>query len=416
MTIQWIAELPDGAGSGSHTRMVVDGAGIVHLLYVDDVTDSLMHAIGTPRFLPQVVSVLGSTGVGVIVGHQWTVEDLENASYSDPNYHYSDSDLNDLALDSQGRLHLCLCNMDQISHAVRDPSGQFVLTAVEKKLGTPADLRMTVGKDDAVHIAYALGPDRHGKATLKHASLASGSATFMVETVDHRPGWFSNLSIATSGAKTAISYINGLLAGSGGIPTFSLIYAEKTTGAWAAEVADPGPGASGFPPNVFGAVFADRGANSLILDNNGAPFIAFFSDGVGLRIASRAPAAGTAWSSGAAVDPAGQASPATFFVEPNATLHLVYQAQGAAGTELRVATKAGPGPWMTGTIDAGLDSGFAVSAALDSAGQTHIAYGFVPFVNGFVKLKYSFSANMMLPIPIKKPKRPKIIPLPGVGP
>lgn len=415
MTIQWIAELPDGAGSGSHTRMVVDGAGNVHLLYVDDVTDSLMHAVGTPKFLPQVVSPLGSTGVGVIVGHQWTLENLENASYSDPTYHYSDSDLNDLALDSQGRLHLCLCTMDQLSHAVRDPGGQFVLTAVEKKLGSLADLRMTIGKDDAVHIAYALPDDSHGNATLKHASRASGSATFLVETVDHRRGWFSNVSIATSGAKTGISYINGVWGTSGGNDTFALMYAEKTTGAWTAEVANPGPRASGFPPNVPGAVFADRGANSLILDNNTAPFIAFFSDGVGLRIGSRAPAAGSAWSAGVPVDAAGQASPATLLVEPNGTLHLVYQAQGAAGTELRLATKAGFGPWTTGTIDAGLDSGFAISAAMTANGQTHIAYGFVPVVNGLVKLKYTFSTNVMLPIPIKKPKRPIIIPLPRAG-
>jgi len=412
MTIQWIAELPDGAGSGSHTRMVVDGAGIVHLLYVDDVTDSLMLATGTPRFLPQVQSPLGSAGVGFIVGHQWALEDLENASYSDPTYHWSDPDLNDLALDSQGRLHLCLCNMDQVSHAVRDPNGQFVLTAVEKKLGTPADVRMTIGKDDAVHFAYALGTDSHGNATLKHASRASGSASFLVETVDHRRGWFSNVSVATSGAKVAISYINGVWGTSGGNDTFALMYAEKTTGPWAVEVANPGPGASGFPPNVPGAVFADRGANSLILDNNTAPTIAFFTDGVGLRIATRAPAAGSAWSAGAPVDAAGQATPATLFVEPNGAMHIVYQAQGAAGTELRLATKAGFGPWTTGTIDAGLDSGFAISAAMDSAGQTHMAYGFVPVVNGLVKLKYTFSTNVTYPIPIRKPKRPIIITLP----
>ena len=413
MTIQWIAELPDGAGSGSHTRMVLDGTGNVHLLYVSDITDSLMHAVGTPKSLPQVGSPLGLVGGGFVVGHQWTVEDLESASYSDPNYHYSDSDLNDLAFDSQGRLHLCLCTMDQLSHAVQDASGQFVLTAVEQKLGTPADLRMTIGKDDAVHIAYALGADSHGNSTLKHASRASDSAPFQVETVDHRRGWYTNVLIATSGPKTAVSYINGVW-GTSGNNTFALMYAEKTSGAWTAEVADPGPGASGFLPNVPGAVFADRGANSLILDSNGAPFIAYFSDGVGLRVRSRAPAAGSPWSTGAQVDAAGQASPATLLVEPNGTLHIAYQAQGPAGTELRLATKAGFGPWTTGTIDAGLDSGFAISAAMSANGQTHIAYGFVPVVNGLVKLKYTFSVNVTYPFPIKKPKRP-IIPLPGVG-
>ena len=276
MAVYWIAELPDRSGSnGSHTRIAIDGASNVHLLYVDDTTTSLMHAIGTPRpFTP------GGGAAAVYGGYQWTLENLEGASFSDPNYYWSDPDYNDLAVDSKGRLHLCLFNMSQLSHAVWDDSaGQFVLTVLERNLGSLWGVAMTIGKDDSVHIAYALNPDAHGKATLKYATRATGAKDtdpFQLMPIDNRYGWFSNLSIATSGGKTGVSYINGVWASSSMNPnssdSFMIVYAEKTTSTgWTTELADPGPMASGLPPNVFGAYYADRGTNSLIFDTNGAP-------------------------------------------------------------------------------------------------------------------------------------------------
>jgi hypothetical protein len=94
-------------------------------------------------------------------------------------------------------------------------------------------------------------------------------------------------------------------------------------------------------------------------------------------------------------------------LDQSGVLHIVYQAQGPIGMELRLATRAGSGPWLTGTVDAGLNSGFAVSAAMASNGQPHIAYGYIPFVNGWLELKHTFSVNLTLvPFPHKQPKRP----------
>src|SRR5262249_55018912 len=98
-------------------------------------------------------------------------------------------------------------------------------------------------------------------------------------------------------------------------------------------------------------------------------------------------------------------SPASILVDQSGVLHIVYQAQGPIGMELRLATRAGSGPWLTGTVDAGLSSGFAVSAAMNPNGQPHIAYGYIPFVNGWLALKHTFSVNVM-PFPRKRPKRP----------
>jgi hypothetical protein len=192
-----------------------------------------------------------------------------------------------------------------------------------------------------------------------------------------------------------------------------LIYAEKTSNVWTTEFADPGPMASGLPPNVAGAYFADRGTNSLILDANGAPHIAYFSAGLGIRHGTRPPIPGSPWVSdpqghrGEPVDAAGQASPASILLDQSGVLHIVYQAQGPVGTELRFATREGSGAWLTGTVDAGLNSGFAVSAAMNPNGQPHIAYGYVPFVNGWVELKHTFSVDLtLMRLPIKRPRRP----------
>jgi hypothetical protein len=277
-------------------------------------------------------------------------------------------------------------------------------------------VRMTIGKDDSVHIAYALPTDQHGKATLKYATRAGAAKDtdpFQLTVIDNRSGRFSNVSIANSGGKTAVSYITEAW---GNPNSFILIYAEKTSPTvWTTEVADPGPMASGLPPNVAGAYFADQGTNSLVLDTNGAPHIAYFNDGLGIRHGTRAPTSGSSWVSdsqgrpGEPVDAAGQASPASILLDQSGVLHIAYQAQGPIGMELRYATRAGSGPWVTGTVDAGLNSGFAVSAALNPNGQPHIAYGYIPFANGLLELKHTFSFSVNLTLerfPVKRPKRP----------
>ena len=318
MAIYWIPERPDPSGSnGSHTRMAIDGAGTTHLLYVSDITLSLLHATGTPRQLFPVPG--GGFHSGLF---QWTLEDLGNARYSDPSFYSPEPYLNDLAIDSKGRLHLCLnntehlSNTEQLSHALFDAStGVFMISPVDKL--KVAGLAMTIANDDSVHIAYETYSDSHGKSTLRYATHAMDNDPFVVTQVDHRSGNLSNPSIATGGGKVAISYINRVTTATGSA-AFTLLYAEKTpTTGFTTEVADPGPGASGVPPNVIGALFADQGANSLVLSSDGSPLVAYFNAGLGIRCGRRASAAGSVWvrdalgRPGEPVDAAGQAMPLT---------------------------------------------------------------------------------------------------------
>ena len=88
--------------------------------------------------------------------------------------------------------------------------------------------------------------------------------------------------------------------------------------------------------------------------------------------------------------------PLTILFDQNGVPHIAYQAQGATGTELRLAARASSGTWATETIDAGLDSGFSISAAFNPHGQLQIAYGAIPAMNAWLELRHVFSVFVRL--------------------
>src|SRR5262249_6787629 len=133
---------------------------------------------------------------------------------------------------------------------------------------------------------------------------------------------------------------------------FQLIYAEKRPSGWIRDTADPdtAPFAVSAGPEQI--------TNSLVIDANGVPHIAFFGGGPGgpgIRHATWTTAGRGFWAIsgfGELVDKNGQPSLAKILLDKNNVLHIAYQAsQGPASTtELRFATRTVSG-WATTTVD-----------------------------------------------------------------
>lgn len=255
---------------------------------------------------------------------------------------------------------------------------------------------MTIPDDDSVHIAFS---DSTG---LRYATRARDSDPFQVahNPVDNRAAHsMRDLSIAVgSGGQIGISYMFNTVVG------FQLIYAQKTPAKWVLDTADPAP----LPVGPLG-VFLQQGTNSLLIDANGVPHIAYCDGSLRLRHGTWTAAgqgfwAGQAYGFGEIVDQAGQPSPAKILLDKNNVLHIAYQARVPAGTtELRLATRTVSG-WVTGTVDPSMNSGWAISAAIDPFGQPHIAYG-----NGAFVLKHTFAVDLIR-IPFPRKKRPINVP------
>jgi hypothetical protein len=98
--------------------------------------------------------------------------------------------------------------------------------------------------------------------------------------------------------------------------------------------------------------------------------------------------------------------PAKILLDHSNILRIAYQAELPGGTtELRLATRAGSGGWATATIDPSVNSGWAVSAALDATGQPHISYGFFRMA-GQLDLRHIYAVNVALhPLPGRRIKR-----------
>jgi len=190
-----------------------------------------------------------------------------------------------------------------------------------------------------------------------------------------------------------------------------LLYAERTASGWRKDTAAR-PMVTGTQPFVPGTWFVQTGTNSLVIDDSGVPHIAYFAAGLGLRHATWTSAGWGTWLTspagpGESVDAAGQPVPAKILLDQSNVFHIAYQAQLPGGTfELRFATRAGSGAWATATIDASVNSGWAVSAALDATGYPHVSSGFIRVANE-LDLKHIFAVNITrLPPPGQKNKRP----------
>jgi hypothetical protein len=404
MSTQWISEVPDmTAGAGLNIRMTIDSARNVHVAYV--VNNQLNYRIGSPG---QVIVVLG--GGGSLVGiqtYQWVRHDnvLPSSAWSVPTPQF------DLAVDSKGRAHLCFQGIEMqdhmmlgdVQHAVWNGSAFVSEDVLPASAASTllSGLAMTIASDDSVHIAFS---DNH--LGLQYATRVHDADPFQLAVVDNRASNFSNLSIAVgSGGKTGISYIFD--PGSNA----QLIYAEKMPAGWLLDTAVPGPITFGTSAWAAALSLPLVGTNSLVIDPNGIPHIAFFNGGPGgpgIRHVTWTTAGRGFWAFagfGELVDQSGLASPAKMLLDKNNVLHIAYQASaGPAGTtsQLRFATRTVSG-WATGTVDPSMNSGWSIAAAMDPSGEPHIAYGFEFSGVGAFLLKHTWALDLIrIPFPHKK--------------
>jgi hypothetical protein len=411
MSITWVAEVPDmKAGSGLNIRMAKDSERKVHLAYI--VNNQLTYKIGTPG--PISVVFRGSS-IAAVQAYQWTSHDdvLPSSVWSLPSTPF------DLAVDSRNRAHLCFPGIEMqdqmtlgdVQHAIWDGS-TFVSADVLSPVAAstfPSGLAMTIANDDSVHIAFS-----DNQLGLRYATRAHDSDPFQLENVDTRAGTFSNLSIAVgSGGNTGVSYILKLTgAGNDAV----LMYAEKMSSTWLLDTACPGPITFGPGAWAAGLGLANVGTNSLVIDPNGVPHIAFFnaaSGSPGIRHGTWTIAGRGFWAFGGygeLVDQTGLPATAKMLLDKNNVLHVAYQASPNAGdtSELRFATRTLSG-WAAVTVDPSVDSGWSIAAAVDpTTGEPHIASGFeASGVGSAFALKHSWAVDLIrIPFPPTHKTRP----------
>jgi hypothetical protein len=405
MTIQWIAEVADNSpDSGADVRIAIDAARNVYVAYV--VNQALSFAIGTPG---QLFVRIGSNGPIATLPYTWTRHQVVPASQ------WSVNSLFDLAVDSQGIPHICFQGVEQGDHTTFGDLQHGVWNSVSQAFGSmdvlpPNDpsvfiggLAMAIGPDDSVHIA--LSDDQHHG--LRYATRARGANTFTLTPIDNlRAGGFSNMSIAVgSRGQVGISYF---FRPTGNNP--QLMYAEKTAGGWVLDTADQGNRQ---------LLESSMGPNSLVIDPNGVPHIAYHSGGLGLRHGTWTAAGRGNWTLGAfgageSVDTAGVALPATILLDKSNVLHIAYRAQTSVGAAvLRLATRTVSG-WAIATVDSTtVDPSVitGVAACLDPSQEPHIACGFTPVLNGTAVLKHTFAIDLIARPP--SPHKRKILQRPG---
>jgi hypothetical protein len=412
MTTVFIADVPGFPASpfgvpdsGFINAIAIDAELRAHVAFVSNIAtgggdNTLTYAIGTPD---GPLQVFGHQPFIMLKQYQWQFFAVL------PPAQWTVLSLFDLALDSQGRAHLCFSEEDtddhvqtpNLKHGVfNEANNQFDFSVVQRS-SFATGLAMTIAKDDSVHIAFA---DDLG---LHHATLAKGANSFQVEDVDkQQPATIRDVSIAVgSGGQIGISYLF-LLTGPNTLG-LQLRYAEKMPTGWIKDTADPGP-ISTAPMNSM-----HPGANSLVIDGFGLPHIAYFSGSRGLCHGTRTIPGQFFWAmsgsgNGEVVDATGQSTPAKILLDSNNVLHIAYQAMTPTGTTvLRFATRATAGTWGMVTVDASANCGWGTSAALDPKGMPHFAYGFTPIPNGLIALKHMYAVNVsLIPIPQPHKKRP----------
>ena len=397
--------------SGFINAIAIDAELRAHVAFVSNIAtnggdNTLTYAIGTPD---GPLQLFGHQPLIVLKQYQWKFFAVL------PPAQWTLLSLFDLALDSQGKAHLCFSEEDtngpvqtpDLKHGVfNEGNGQFDLSLVQGS-SFATGLAMTIAKDDSVHIAFS---DDLG---LHYATLAKGSNAFQVAEVDkQQPATIRDVSIAVgAGGQIGISYLF-LLTGANTLG-LQLRFAQKTPTGWIVDTADPGP-ISTVPMNLM-----NPGANSLVIDGFGLPHIAYFSASRGLCHGTRTTPGQFFWAvspsgNGELVDPTGRPTPAKILLDANNVLHIAYQAMTPTGTTvLNFATRATAGTWGVVTVDPSPNCGWGTSAALDPKGMPHFAYGFTPIVNGLIALKHTYAVNpTLIPIPQPHKKRP-ILKRPG---
>lgn len=380
MSIQWLAEVPDSTSdSGLNSRISVDAAGNVHLAYV--VNTKLRYGIGSPGQL--FLGGLTAGGPVVSQAYNWTFHEdvVPVPSSAEEDFWF------DLAVDSKGRAHLCYLgvhglynSVGNLLHAAWDGL-KFVPEQVQDST-FPRALAMAIAGDDSIHIAFS---DTNG---LRYATRARDSDPFQLVDIDNYSDIF-NLSIAVgSGGNTGISYL--LPSMGANAVGFQLIYAEKMPAGWVKDTADP----------ALSNIGSGLGTNSLVIDANGVPHIAYYSGGLGIRHGTWTSAGRGSWAfsgSGESVDQAGGAAPAKILLDRSNILHIAYQAWVQPGRdELRFATRAAGLGWATVAVDPSINTG-SISAGMNpTTGQAHIAYGSALFANGL----HTWAVDLLLrPLP-----------------
>lgn len=416
MTILFISDSPDSRpGSGENVRTCIDPAGTIHLAYT--VNGQLTYATSSPGQF-----VLVSTGVGVpfiTQAYQYTLHD--NAMQSP--LAWDSVSVFDLAVDSQGRAHLAFQGIEltdhmalgDVQHAVFDKgTNQFVSMDVLPANAPSVALRgiaMTIAKDDSVHIAYS---DQFG---LHYATRGANETDFHLQDVDTQQVGTSrcfNPSIAVgSGGTIGISYMFSNPPNQQPFGDFvQLRYAQKKTATtWIVDTADQGP--------LPGPILGDIACNSLVIDANGVPHIAYCDSGMRIRHGTWTAAGQGFWvvgpfGNGEIVDPAGSPAPTKVLLDKNNNLHIAYRSSGQ-GVNVIVATRTISG-WAPAIADASTNSGWSISAAMHpKTGGPHIAYGcpLATATSGTLQLKHSWALDLTRePIHKKKPpinitKRPE---------
>jgi hypothetical protein len=305
--------------------------------------------------------------------------------------------------------------LGDVQHAVWDSSTSIFVSRdvlpANAASTVLSGITMTIAKDDFIRIAFSDNQLGLQYATRAHASdPARDSDAFQLTNIETRGGDFSNLSIAVgSGGKTGMSYFFNLP----GLDA-QLIYAEEMPSGWVRDTADPGPITFGQITGSSGiSVLPPEGANSLVIDANGVPHIAFFGGGPGgpgIRYSTWTAAGRFSWAIagyGELIDKDGQPSSAKILLDKSNVLHVAYQAsQGPAATttELRFATRTVSG-WSMETVDPSINSGWAISAAIHpTTGEPHIAYGFESMGMGTFELKHTWALDLIrIPFPHKRP-------------
>jgi hypothetical protein len=396
--IRFFSEIPNTSVDPVHyndpipNKIAIDAARRVHMVFVATLfgqqSRSLYYGIGTPG---GGLVIFGDPSI-FVTKYAWP----QQAFYPVVQpAQFVEGRVFDLAVDSKGVAHVCLQGASPVNEGVASPqvnhavfnaaAGKFDPPDVLEALYAPNDVSIAIAADDSIHIAYT---DQIGL----HYVTGRAASGFAATTVDADTEISClNVSIAVNATgAVGISYLYEVRDGQVDAGAVRLGYAQKTASGWRLATPEGGPlnGMDGqvklYPPVT----------NSLYLDDEGVPHIAYFYLGRGLQHATLA---ASGWSN-ELVDAAGQGTPAKILLDATGALSIAYQAMSAnETTELRYASRANSGIWGTPTLDASENCGMWVSGATSSTGLPHIGYNLIQ-ANGSVVVSHAFAEDVSLQV------------------